>query len=82
MDVKQGMNSEEQVKLLEFVKENNNDIMDIPTIVVCNKVEDMTNTEIMGLVGEGRHAGNAPLEWETGSKPWKTFTLLRQAPSF
>jgi GTP-binding protein EngB required for normal cell division len=50
MDVFQGVNTEEQVKLLEVVKKNAHGNKDIPVIVLCNKVDDPENEEVMKFV--------------------------------
>jgi GTP-binding protein EngB required for normal cell division len=52
MDVCQGVNTEEQVQLLKFVKSNVTSIKDIPVIVLCNKVDDTSDDELMELVSE------------------------------
>ena len=54
MDAVQGVNTEEQVKLLEFVKDNTEKIRNIPVIVLGNKVDDPDDKEVAGLVGEVR----------------------------
>jgi GTPase SAR1 family protein len=54
MDVSQGVNTEEQVQLLELVKQNCMEKKNIPIIVVCNKVDDPDNAELMELVNEVR----------------------------
>jgi GTPase SAR1 family protein len=52
MDGRHGANTEEQVKLLEFVRNNNREKKDIPTIIVCNKVDDPEDQEQAELVKE------------------------------
>jgi hypothetical protein len=54
MDADQGVNTEEQVKLLEFVKGNLNKYKMMPTFILCNKVDDPHDEEIMALVEEVR----------------------------
>jgi small GTP-binding protein len=54
MDVSQGVNTEEQVQLLEMVKQNCKEKKNVPILVVCNKVDDPDNAEIMELVNEVR----------------------------
>ena len=54
MDAVQGVNTEEQVKLLEFVKNNTKKIRNIPIIVLGNKVDDPDNVEVAELVDEVR----------------------------
>jgi GTPase SAR1 family protein len=53
MDGKQGVNSEEQVTLLKFVKENLA-TKDVPVIILCNKVDDPDDEEQAGLIAEAR----------------------------
>jgi GTPase SAR1 family protein len=53
MDGKQGVNSEEQVNLLNVVKENLN-TKDVPVIILCNKVDDPDDEEQAGLIAESR----------------------------
>ena len=54
MDATQGVNTEDQVKLLKFVQKNNSTVKDLFTIVVCNKV-DHPDVECVGeLVDEVR----------------------------
>jgi small GTP-binding protein len=52
MDVFQGVNTEEQVQLLKIVNSNLLNKKDIPTIVLCNKVDDPDNKEVKGFVKE------------------------------
>lgn len=52
MDVSQGVNTDEQVKLLKFIDSNTRTKQNIPIIVVCNKVDDVEDTELMELVNE------------------------------
>jgi small GTP-binding protein len=52
MDVFQGVNTEEQVQLLEIVNESVKESKDIPIIVLCNKVDDPENKEVQELVKE------------------------------
>jgi 50S ribosomal subunit-associated GTPase HflX len=53
MDGKQGVNSEEQVNLLNVVKENM-DTKEVPVIILCNKVDDPDDEEQAGLIAEAR----------------------------
>jgi GTPase SAR1 family protein len=53
MDGKQGVNSEEQVNLLNLVKENM-DTKEVPVIILCNKVDDPDDEEQAGLIAEAR----------------------------
>jgi GTPase SAR1 family protein len=52
MDGRHGANTEEQVKLLEFVRDNNREKKDIRVIIVCNKVDDPEDQEQAELVKE------------------------------
>ncbi len=52
MDVSQGVSTEEQVELLKFVELNVRTKKNIPVIVVCNKVDDVEDEELMELVNE------------------------------
>jgi len=52
MDAKQGVNTEDQVELLKFVKTNNATRKDIPFIILCNKVDDPEEPEQAILVAE------------------------------
>jgi hypothetical protein len=54
MDADQGVNTEEQVKLLEFVEANLNKYKMIPAFILCNKVDDPNDEELMALVEEVR----------------------------
>ena len=54
MDADQGVNTEEQVKLLEFVKANLNTSKMMPSFILCNKVDDPHDEELMALVEEVR----------------------------
>mmetsp|Transcript_19929 Transcript_19929/g.56449 ORF Transcript_19929/g.56449 Transcript_19929/m.56449 type:complete len:672 (+) Transcript_19929:286-2301(+) len=54
MDALQGVNTDEQVNILKFVKENNTKHKDIPIIVVGNKVDNPDDEEQMELVEEVR----------------------------
>jgi GTPase SAR1 family protein len=53
MDGKQGVNSEEQVNLLNLVKESM-DTKEVPVIILCNKVDDPTTKKQAGLIAEAR----------------------------
>jgi hypothetical protein len=54
MDGRHGLNTEEQVNLLEFVRDTNKDRKRIPVIIVCNKVDDPEDPEQEDLVKETR----------------------------
>mmetsp|Transcript_9610 Transcript_9610/g.13423 ORF Transcript_9610/g.13423 Transcript_9610/m.13423 type:complete len:656 (-) Transcript_9610:280-2247(-) len=54
MDAVQGVNTEEQVKLLEFVKENQDEQKEVPLIILVNKVDDPEDKEVGVLVDEVR----------------------------
>lgn len=55
MDVFQGVNTEEQVQLLELIRTNNDtQKKQLPIIVLCNKVDDLENKEVSMLVDEVR----------------------------
>jgi signal recognition particle receptor subunit beta len=45
MDAFQGVNTDEQVELLEFVRCNNRESKDIPTIVLGNKMDDLNDED-------------------------------------
>ena len=49
-----GVNTDEQVDLLKFVKRNLSEKKQVPIIVVCNKVDDPDDEELMALVKEAR----------------------------
>jgi len=54
MDAVQGVNTEEQIKLLEFVNTSVESRKNIPVIVLCNKVDDPDDEEMIELVDESR----------------------------
>jgi len=54
MDSKQGVNTQDQALLLNFVKNNNTSIKEVPVIILSNKVDDPEDEELLGLVGEAR----------------------------
>jgi small GTP-binding protein len=54
MDAEKGVNTEEQVELLHFVKDNLKNKKSVPVIVLCNKVDDPEDAELMNLVQEVR----------------------------
>ena len=54
MDADQGVNTEEQVKLLDFVQGNLKTSKMIPSFILCNKVDDPHDEELMSLVEEVR----------------------------
>ena len=55
MDSIQGVNTQEQVELLKFVKQNNESIKKIPTIILGNKMDDLTDTDTTDLIKETRN---------------------------
>jgi len=54
MDGTKGVNDEEQVKFLQFAKENLEDKKDIPVIILCNKIDDPKDKEQAVLVDEAQ----------------------------
>ena len=54
MDAVQGVNTEEQVELLKFVRKNNEEGKDIPTIIIGNKMDDPEHKQKLELVRETR----------------------------
>jgi hypothetical protein len=54
MDAIQGVNTQEQVELLQFVKDNNTKLKQIPTIILGNKVDDPEDFDNHALVNETR----------------------------
>ena len=52
MDASQGVSTEEQIELLKFVELNVRTKKNIPVVVVCNKVDDVEDEELMELVNE------------------------------
>eukprot|EP00957_Ditylum_brightwellii_P211673 15366459-Ditylum_brightwellii.AAC.1 len=54
MDAIQGVNTEEQVQLLKFVKDNQDKRKEVPVIILANKVDDPDDEEIKTLVEEVR----------------------------
>lgn len=54
MDAEKGVNTEEQVDLLKFVKLLSSKYKSVPLVVVSNKVDDPDDAELMGLVDEVR----------------------------
>jgi GTPase SAR1 family protein len=54
VDGRQGVNTDEQVKLLEFVNEKGLQTKDVPVIILCNKVDDPDNEEQQVLVDEAQ----------------------------
>ena len=68
MDVSQGVNTEEQVKLLKFVEANVRTKKSIPVIVVCNKVDDVDDDELMELVDEVQAEVDMIFQTEKGHK--------------
>ena len=54
MDATKGVNTEEQVQLLELVQANNKSKKDIPVFILGNKVDDCDNQEQKLLVSEMR----------------------------
>jgi GTPase SAR1 family protein len=54
IDANSGANTQEQVNLLSLVKQYTDEIKDVPVIVLCNKVDNPNNKELIGLVKEAR----------------------------
>jgi GTPase SAR1 family protein len=54
MDGRHGANTEEHVKLLEFVRDNNKKRKGVSVIIVCNKVDDPDDLEQAELVKEAK----------------------------
>jgi GTPase SAR1 family protein len=54
MDARQGVNTEEQVALLEFTKRNLKEKKDVPVLILSNKVDDPDDEEQGALVQEAR----------------------------
>jgi small GTP-binding protein len=54
MDVFQGVNTDEQVQLLELIRDNNSSKKCVPFIVLCNKMDDPDDDEVQMLVTEVR----------------------------
>lgn len=54
MDGKQVVNTDDQVNLLNFVKENNQVKKTIPIIILCNKIDDPLEEEQAELVNEAQ----------------------------
>jgi GTPase SAR1 family protein len=54
MDARQGVNTEEQVALLEFTKRNLKEKKDVPVLILFNKVDDPDDEEQGALVQEAR----------------------------
>jgi small GTP-binding protein len=73
MDVNQGVNTEEQVELLRFIQKNAHEQKGVPVIVLCNKVDDLEDEEVMELVDEVRskveEIFQAPKSCGTQGKP-------------
>ena len=54
MDAIQGVNTQEQVDLLKFVHHNNNELKDVPTIVLVNKMDDLYDEGTIHQIEETR----------------------------
>jgi GTPase SAR1 family protein len=54
MDARQGVNTEEQVALLEFAKRNLREKKDVPVLILFNKVDDPDDEEQGAIVQEAR----------------------------
>ncbi len=54
MDAVQGVNTQEQVDLLKFVKQNNKEVKDVPTIVLGNKLDDLDDDDTINQIKETR----------------------------
>jgi small GTP-binding protein len=53
MDAKQGVNTDDQLELLKFVKQNQTKRLQ-PVVILCNKVDDPDDEELAELVNEAR----------------------------
>jgi len=56
MDGKDGVNTQDQVFLLNLVKYYVTFVKEVPVIILCNKVDDPEDEEMSGLVDEARAA--------------------------
>jgi small GTP-binding protein len=56
MDARQGVNTDEQLDLLELAKNNLETSKSLPLIVLCNKVDDPDDEEQAALLAEARTA--------------------------
>jgi GTPase SAR1 family protein len=56
MDARQGVNTDEQLDLLELAKNNLATSKSLPLIVLCNKVDDPDDEEQVALLAEARNA--------------------------
>jgi len=54
MDGTKGVNDEEQVKFLQFAKENLKDKKNVPIIILCNKIDEPNDEEQTVLLDETR----------------------------
>jgi GTPase Era involved in 16S rRNA processing len=54
MDGRQGVNTEEALDLLKFVKTNLKEKKNLPVVILCNKVDDPDDDETAELVSEAR----------------------------
>ena len=54
MDAVQGVNTQEQVDLLEFVQRNNKELKDLPTIILGNKMDDLDDEDTIHQIEETR----------------------------
>jgi GTPase Era involved in 16S rRNA processing len=54
MDVNQGVNTDEQVELIKLIHKNTKEKKAVPVIVLCNKVDDLEDDEVLVLVDEVR----------------------------
>ena len=73
-DAKQGVNTDEQVALLNFVKKNLDSKKDIPVIVVCNKFDDPDDDELVALVQEAQQEVEKIFEVDDRSRALETVT--------
>lgn len=55
MDGRQGVNTEEQVSLLHFVKTNLKERKHIPVMILCNKIDDPDDKEQMEMILEAQY---------------------------
>jgi signal recognition particle receptor subunit beta len=54
MDARHGVNTEEQIALLEFIKTNLNERKDLPVIILFNKVDELDPQEEKEVIEEAR----------------------------
>jgi GTPase SAR1 family protein len=54
LDAIQGVNTQEQIELLKFIKRNNDNLKKIPTIILGNKMDDLNDDDTQNLIEETR----------------------------